>query len=92
MALLTSTELSGFLSDHPGWESDGTQLEATFTFSDFSEAMAFVTRLALLAEKAFHHPDIGIRWNRVSIALSTHDEGGLTSRDTSLATQIDRLL
>ena len=92
MALLTSTELSGFLANHPGWESEGQRLEATFTLADFSEAMGFVTRVALLAEKAFHHPDIDIRWNRVSIALSTHDEGGLTGKDTSLATQIDRLL
>ena len=91
MAMLTDDERSAFLTEHPDWEISGETLQRTFTFSDFSEAMGFVMRVALLAEKAFHHPDIDIRWNRVSIASSTHDEGGLTAQDTSLATQIDRL-
>jgi len=92
MALLTHLERSTFLSEHPRWEIDGEILRTTFTFADFVAAMGFVTSVAILAEKLFHHPEIDIRWNRVTIALSTHDEGGLTERDTNLAIRIDDLL
>lgn len=62
---------------------------AEFEFSDFVGSMRFVTAVALLSEKAFHHPDIDIRWNKVTLRLSTHSEGGLTDKDTELATQIE---
>ncbi|MDF1596798.1 MAG: 4a-hydroxytetrahydrobiopterin dehydratase [Acidimicrobiia bacterium] len=91
MALLTHPERSAFLSEHPGWEIDGEILLRTFAFTDFVAAMGFVSSVAILAEKSFHHPDIDIRWNRVTIALSTHDQGGLTEKDASLAAEIERL-
>ena len=59
--------------------------------ADFVEAMGFVTRVALVAEKAFHHPDIDIRWNKVTLRLSTHSEGGLTEKDLELAERVDGL-
>ena len=91
MALLTNDERSAFLSSNPGWQINGETLQRAFTFTDFADAMGFVTRVAIIAEKADHHPDIDIRWNRVSIALSTHDEGGLTVKDTALALRIEEL-
>lgn len=63
-----------------------------FKFKDFSEAFAFMARVALLAEKAGHHPDWSNVYNRVSIHLSTHDAGGLSEKDIALANQIDALL
>ncbi|HEV7277981.1 MAG TPA: 4a-hydroxytetrahydrobiopterin dehydratase [Devosiaceae bacterium] len=63
-----------------------------FKFKDFSEAFAFMTRVALAAQQADHHPDWTNSYNRVSITLSTHSAGGLTTKDVDLATAIDRLL
>jgi 4a-hydroxytetrahydrobiopterin dehydratase len=91
MPLLSETERNTFLAVHPAWQIDGKTLARTFRFSDFVEAMGFVTRVGIVAEKAFHHPDIDIRWNEVTITLTTHDEGGLTEKDTALATELDRL-
>ena len=89
MALLSDSAITSFLGDHPNWELDGIEIVRTFEFADFSDAMGFVTRVALASEEAFHHPDIDIRWNKVRIALSTHSEGGLTEKDTSLAAVFD---
>ena len=91
MALLTDDQIDGFLSDHSAWEREGDSIVRTFEFGDFTEAMGFVTSVALRAEKAFHHPDIDIRWNKVTLRLSTHSEGGLTEKDTELAGQFDVL-
>lgn len=76
-----------------GWTYDGTAkaVRRQFRFKDFSEAFAFMTRVALAAEKAGHHPDWSNGYNRVEIALSTHDAGGLTERDIALATVIDAI-
>ena len=63
-----------------------------FTFADFSEAFAFMTRVALLAEKADHHPEWSNVWNRVDITLTTHDAGGLSARDVDLAKAIGELV
>jgi 4a-hydroxytetrahydrobiopterin dehydratase len=73
----------------PDWTIDGETLERTFTFADFGASIGFVARVAIVAEKANHHPDIDIRWNRVRLALTTHDAGGLTDKDVSLARVID---
>ncbi len=80
-----------FLASHPGWELDGETLRRTFVLADFGEAIGFVNRLALAAEKADHHPDIDIRWNKVTLTLSTHSEGGLTVNDLDLAHTADSL-
>ena len=73
------------------WTRDGKEIKKTFQLKDFVHAMGFVNSVALLAEKANHHPDIDIRWNRVSLTLSTHSAGGLTEKDFRLAHEIDGL-
>ena len=76
-----------------GWtaSADGKAIEKRFTFADFSEAFAFLTRVALHAEKVDHHPEFTNVWNRVDFRLTSHDAGGVTERDVELATAIDRL-
>ncbi|HEX7856684.1 MAG TPA: 4a-hydroxytetrahydrobiopterin dehydratase [Sphingobium sp.] len=92
--LLTVEERAALFGELKGWrEADGGKAIArTFTFEDFSEAFAFMTRVALLAEKADHHPDWSNSWNKVEITLSSHDAGGLTQRDAKLARAIGNLL
>ncbi|MFZ0625560.1 MAG: 4a-hydroxytetrahydrobiopterin dehydratase [Acidimicrobiia bacterium] len=92
MELLTDEAIGDFLSNHQDWAREGWAIERTFSFSGFAEAMAFVNRVAEAAEKANHHPDIDIRWNAVTLRLSTHSAGGLTSKDTDLAAQVDTLI
>jgi len=76
-----------------GWTSsdDGKALARSFTFKDFSEAFAFLTRVAMYAEKVDHHPEFTNVWNRVDFRLTTHDTGGVTTRDIKLAEAINRL-
>jgi 4a-hydroxytetrahydrobiopterin dehydratase len=88
MALLTETEIKERLARVPGWERRGKEIRRTWAFADFKAAMAFVNRVAELAEAANHHPDIDIRYSKVTLALSTHDAGGLTARDFALAESI----
>ncbi len=92
MAGLTTAEREAFLALHPEWTLDGETIERTFRFTDFAAAMGFVTQVALRAEVADHHPDIDVRWNRVRLALTTHDAGALTVRDTELAAACDELV
>jgi len=73
------------------WTREGDELVKTVTKKDFAEAMQFVNGVADLAEKANHHPDISISWNKVTLRLSTHSAGGLTQKDLDLAGQIDKL-
>jgi 4a-hydroxytetrahydrobiopterin dehydratase len=77
-----------------GWslEQGGKALVRTLRFKDFSEAFAFLTRLAMHAEKVNHHPEFTNVWNRVDFRLTTHDAGGVTERDAKLAEAINRLL
>ena len=80
--------------DRPdGWNvsEDGKALERTYRFKDFPEAFAFLTRVALHAEKIDHHPEFTSVWNRVDFRLTSHDAGGITDRDTRLAETIDRM-
>jgi len=72
-----------------GWKLDDEEIEKDFTFADFTQAMAFVNRVAEAAEAADHHPDIEIKYNRVEMTLSTHSEGGLTEKDFDMAAKID---
>lgn len=76
-----------------GWalSADGVALERSFRFKDFSQAFAFLTRVAMHAEKVNHHPEFTNVWNRVDFRLTTHDSGGVTERDVSLAGEINRL-
>jgi 4a-hydroxytetrahydrobiopterin dehydratase len=88
MALLTETEIETLLARVPGWERRASEIRRTWTFPDFAGSMAFVNRVADLAEAAGHHPDIDIRYSRVTLVLSTHDAGGLTAKDFALAERI----
>jgi 4a-hydroxytetrahydrobiopterin dehydratase len=85
MTLVPDGEVEAFIEAHPEWSRDGAEITRTFDFGDFVGSMGFVTRVALAAEKANHHPDIDIRWNKVTLTLSTHSEGGLTAKDLDLA-------
>jgi 4a-hydroxytetrahydrobiopterin dehydratase len=91
---LTTAERDAALTTLPGWSlrDDGLAITRSFTFADFSAAFAFMTRVALLAEKADHHPEWSNVWNRVEITLTTHDAGGLSKRDVALAGAIDGVL
>jgi len=91
MELLDSAQREEISDRLVDWKIDGEVLRRTFVFGDFVEAMGFVTRVAILAEKANHHPDIDIRWNKLTLALTTHDAGGLTDQDVGLAEKIDGL-
>lgn len=92
MSLLTAAEVTEKLAALSEWRLSGKEIERTITFAGFPAAVAFVNRVAEVAEKANHHPDIDIRWNTVRLALSSHDAGGLTGRDFALAGVIDSLV
>jgi len=89
---LAEAELNQFLGEHPGWRVEGRELLRTFELPSFREAIAFVGRVADAAEREDHHPDIDIRYRRVTLRLSSHDTGGLTSRDPKLAALADEAL
>lgn len=89
--LLTAEALQSFLTEHTGWKHEGGMLRRIYEFPAFLQGIAFVERVAQVAEAADHHPDIDIRWRKVTLALVTHDAGGLTWRDTKLAAEADRL-
>lgn len=91
-ALLAADEIAAALRELPGWELREGKLRRELAFADFSEAFAFMTRVALAAERLDHHPDWSNVWNRVAIALWTHDAGGITARDLALARQIEAAL
>jgi 4a-hydroxytetrahydrobiopterin dehydratase len=93
IAKLDATARTQLLSDHPLWaiEDGRDAIVRTFRFADFSEAFAFMTRVALLAEVEDHHPEWSNVYNRVTIALTTHDADGLSARDAKMAAAIDAL-
>ncbi|HEV7346665.1 MAG TPA: 4a-hydroxytetrahydrobiopterin dehydratase [Devosia sp.] len=94
MEKLSDAERERGLETLNGWVYDeqGSAIERAFTFTSFSEAFAFMSRVALAAEKAGHHPDWSNSYNKVTIRLSTHDAGGLSARDMALAAAIDQIL
>jgi 4a-hydroxytetrahydrobiopterin dehydratase len=85
---LTAAEIDDFLRANPEWRLLQGKLVREWTFKDFVAAMAFVNRVAEIAETARHHPDIDIRYNRVLLALVSHDAGGVTKRDTAMAIRL----
>jgi 4a-hydroxytetrahydrobiopterin dehydratase len=87
-AVLSPEQVAAALRELPGWELREGKLHCALAFADFGEAFAFMTRVALEAEKADHHPDWSNVWNRVAISLWTHDAGGITARDVALAKRI----
>ncbi len=89
--LLDDNQVKEHLAQTPGWKLQGKTIVRTFEHKDFVKAIGFVTSVGILAERADHHPDIDIRWNRVTLTLSTHSVGGLTGKDFALARSIDSL-
>ncbi len=89
IAKLIDAEIELALATLPGWNRDGDAIVRAYKFADFTHAFAFMARVALLAEKADHHPEWSNVYNRVDIRLTTHDAGGLTARDVDLARAID---
>lgn len=87
IARLTQAEVTALLAECPGWtlREDGKAIERSFCFADFSEAFGFMTRVALHAEKADHHPEWFNVYNRVDVTLTTHDADGLSQRDAAMA-------
>jgi 4a-hydroxytetrahydrobiopterin dehydratase len=75
----------------PGWHLNGQAIERVFRFADFKQAMEFVNRIADAAEEANHHPDIAISYNKVTLALISHDSGGVTERDVKMAARINEI-
>ena len=92
MEKLNAGQIKSALASVPEWRKKGAVITRTFQFKDFPAAVKFVNGVARLAEKAWHHPDIDIRWNKVALTLTTHDAGGLTQRDFDLAAAIEALL
>jgi len=93
VAILTESERAEALAQLDGWAFDAARngIARRFVFADFSQAFAFMTRVALAAEKADHHPEWSNVWNKVDILLSTHDAGGVTGKDIALARQIEEI-
>ncbi len=91
MPSLSAEEAKVRLLTLPEWNIVSGELVRTFQFKDFLAALAFVNRVGELAEEAGHHPDIDIRYNRVRLALVTHDAGGLTAKDFDLAARAEKL-
>ena len=92
MPAFSQEEIEKGLAAIPNWRLEDGALRRTFHFNDFREAMSFVNAVADLAERAGHHPDIDIRYNKVHLALSSHDADGITERDFSLATEVGGVL
>ena len=91
MALLSDIEIQRALGGLPGWSRRSDTLTKTFTLPSFPAAITLVQRVADAAERAAHHPDIDIRYTKVTFALSTHSAGGVTEKDIELAGEIERL-
>jgi 4a-hydroxytetrahydrobiopterin dehydratase len=91
MALLSDDDIQARLDRLPGWRRDGDSITRELKFDDFQGSVDFVNRITPPAEEMNHHPDIAISWNKVTLTLSSHSEGGLTENDFELATRIDAL-
>jgi 4a-hydroxytetrahydrobiopterin dehydratase len=88
MSVLSQSEIDTLLKANPDWKLESGKLVRDWTFKDFVQAMAFVNRVAELAEAAGHHPDIDIRYNQVRLGLISHDAGGITLRDSKMAVRL----
>ncbi len=91
MSVLTQEKVQQALLSLPQWKLEGKEIVRHYQFPDFVAAMLFVNQVAEQAEKAGHHPDIDIRYNKVRLALISHDQGGLTQRDVKMAHALDAL-
>ena len=92
MTRLSDDQIGTELANLGGWAHEGDEIVRTYELETFPAAIEFVNGIARLAEAANHHPDLDIRYRKVRVALTTHDEGGITEKDVALAQQIDGLL
>jgi 4a-hydroxytetrahydrobiopterin dehydratase len=92
MTSLTSDQVTAELAATPGWELADGQISRTVTRKDFRDSLLFVNAVGFLAERANHHPDIFVSWNKVTLTLVTHSAGGLTAMDFALARQVSDLV
>lgn len=94
IARLSDAEVASLLADNPGWSlhEDGKAIIRNFKFKDFNQAFGFMTRVALYAEKADHHPEWFNVYNRVEMTLTTHDADGLSQRDVAMVKAIEAML
>ncbi len=90
MVLLTQQEIDGFLLANPKWIFKDDEFIREWSFEDFIQAIAFVNRIAAIAEAANHHPNIDIRYNHVRLSLTSHDAGGVTSRDLRMVETLNQ--
>jgi 4a-hydroxytetrahydrobiopterin dehydratase len=88
---MAQDEVTVRLRDYPGWQAQGDALVRQYTFPSFPDAIIFVTRLAFYAEASDHHPDLLVRYRKVTVTWSTHSEGGVTERDFTGIEQADRV-
>lgn len=91
MPLLSDAEIEQELSGLEGWERSGDAIAKTFDNGDFDGSIAFVNRIAPVADEMDHHPDLEISWSKVAVSLSTHSQGGITASDVELARRIEAL-
>ena len=89
MEKLNDESIAGWLEAHTGWKRSGNAIRKLFEFASFRDSIVFVNRVATLADEVDHHPDIDIRYAKVTLTLSTHDAGGLTEKDLELAQRVD---
>ena len=92
MEKMSEAQIAAALAQASEWSELNGAIQRTFAFKDFVEAMRFVNDVAAQAEKEQHHPDILIRWNKVTLTLSTHDSGGITVKDFELAKRVDAMV
>lgn len=90
-ARLSESEIEELLVAHPGWSRGDDRLERTYEFANFSEAFGFMTRVAMVAERLFHHPEWSNVYSRVTIAITDHELGGISSRDREFVERVDAL-
>ena len=90
--LIDPSNLDNFAKKVPEWEIEGESISRTFEFDEFMDAIEFVNSVAEISEEAQHHPDIDIRFNTVTLVLTTHDLGGLTKSDFDVAGRVDNLV
>jgi 4a-hydroxytetrahydrobiopterin dehydratase len=90
--LLDADAIAPALAALPGWTKEGGAIRKTFTSRDFLSAVGLITRIAVAAERADHHPDLNLHdWNKLTITLSTHSAGGITGHDVALAAEIEKI-
>ncbi len=86
---LNDAEIREKLAQLSGWSLESGMIQKKYAFKDFRESVGFILKVSFLAEQADHHPDIDVRYNKVTLKLATHSAGGLTEKDFALAREID---